>query len=145
MLKRTITYEDFDGNQVTDTLEFNLTKTELTEMNLAQEGGLADFIEQIVHEEDQKKIYELFKGLVVKAYGKRSADGKRFIKKASDGTPLADEFVETAAFDAMMIEMLTSENAELATEFIKGIIPKDLRAQVEQDQAQANIVPASNK
>jgi len=131
MLKKTVTYEDFDGNTVTDEFEFNLTKTELTEMNLAQDGGLDKFIEKIVKEEDQKKIYDLFKGLVVKAYGKRSEDGKRFIKSEQ----MSEEFTQTAAFDAMMIEMLTSENAALATDFIKGIIPRDIAAQVSQNQA----------
>ena len=131
MLKKTVTYEDFDGNTVTDEFEFNLTKTELTEMNLAQDGGLDKFIEKIVKEEDQKKIYDLFKELVVKAYGKRSEDGKRFIKSEQ----MSEEFTQTAAFDAMMIEMLTSDNAALATDFIKGIIPRDIAAQVSQNQA----------
>ena len=140
MLKKTITYENFDGEQVTEELQFNLTKTELTEMNLAQAGGLDKFIERIVQEEDQKKIYDLFKDLVVKAYGKRSDDGKRFIK-IENGHSLGEEFTETAAFDALMVEMLTSEDAKTATEFITGIIPKDIAAQV---KAQPNAIPYNN-
>ena len=142
MLREKVTYEDFNGEEITETLEFNLSKTELTEMNLAQDGGLEKFIDRIVEEKDQLKIYNLFKEIILKAYGKRSDDGKSFIKKDENGRLLSEGFEQTAAFDAFIMDLLSSENAEKATNFIIGVVPKDLAAQVK-DAKTNNIVSVS--
>ena len=80
MLKKTMTYKDFDDVERTEDFYFNLTKAELTELELSQDGGLVKVIEKIIAEQDSKKIVEMFKDLILKAVGEKSLDGKKFIK-----------------------------------------------------------------
>lgn len=117
MLKKVITYTDYDGNERTETFYFNLTKAEITEMELSLAGGLVKTIEKIVEERDGSKIIALFKDVILRSYGEKSPDGRRFIKSPQ----LSTEFSQTEAFSEMFIEMAT--NTEVATAFINGIAP----------------------
>jgi hypothetical protein len=81
MLKKTITYESFDGDEkYTEDFYFHLSKAELVEIEMSHKGGLSNSIQNIVDAEDGKTIMEEFKKIILMAYGKKSADGKRFIK-----------------------------------------------------------------
>jgi hypothetical protein len=117
MLKKTITYVDFDGNERTEDFYFNLTKAELTEMELSSEGGLAKTLTKIVQTQDAKRIVEIMKDLILKSYGEKSLDGKRFIKNQE----LRDSFVQTVAYSELFMEL--ASDAELAAVFVNGIIP----------------------
>ena len=81
MLKKTITYRDYNDNERTEDFYFNLTKAELMEMEMSTTGGLAEMIQRIVSAQDAPAIIKIFKELVLTAYGQKSPDGKRFIKK----------------------------------------------------------------
>jgi len=118
MLKKTITYTDYDGNERTEDFYFNLSKAEIAEMELSAEGGLAKTIEKIVAAQDNKKIVEIFKELILKAYGEKSVDGKRFIKNDE----LREGFSQTEAYSELFIELAT--NADASTAFVNGIIPQ---------------------
>lgn len=117
MLKKSITYIDYDGNERTDDFWFNLNKAELTEMELSCDGGLSKTIEKIVHEQDSKRIVEIFKDLILKAYGEKSTDGKRFIKNQE----LRDSFEQTEAYSELFMEL--ASDADAAAAFINGIVP----------------------
>ena len=117
MLKKTMTYIDFNGNQRTEDFYFNLTKAELTEMEFSCDGGLVQTIEKIVAAQDNKQIVAIFKDLVLRAYGEKSLDGKRFIKNDE----VRDGFAQTEAYSDLFMEL--SGNAEAAAAFINGIIP----------------------
>lgn len=119
MLKREINYEDFDGNQVTDTFYFNLNRTELIELEVEYEGGLQAALQRIIETKDNKKLIEEFKKIILASYGVKSDDGKRFVK--SD--VLREEFTQTAAFDALFMDLATNDKS--ASAFIIGILPKD--------------------
>ena len=80
MVKKTITYKDFDGQERTEDYYFNLTKTELTEMELSMNGGLSTLLEKIIKEKDMKQLIEYFKRIVLDSYGEKSLDGRMFIK-----------------------------------------------------------------
>lgn len=128
MLKKSIKYIDFNGNEQIDECYFNLSKNELTQMEMSERGGFQNYITKIVEEKDNKKIYELFKEIVLSSYGEKSADGRSFIKKKIiDGHPvrLRDEFEQTAAFDELMMELINSSEQGVA-EFINKVIPKEL-------------------
>ena len=127
MITKTIKYTDYNGVECEDKYLFNLTKAELMEMELGTTGGLAETIQNIVDAQDVPKIQELFKKLLLKSYGVKSEDGKRFMKIDKDGTPLSNEFSQSAAFSELYMELAT--DAEKATEFIKGIVPADIGAQ----------------
>ena len=127
MLKKTIKYADFDGNERSDECYFNLSKSELTEMEMSENGGFDKYIEKIVETKDMKKIYQIFKELVLMSYGEKSYDGKHFIKKKTvDGEVirLRDEFEQTGAFDELMMELLSDEKA--SADFINHVVPMEL-------------------
>lgn len=117
MLKKTITYTDYDGNERTEDFYFNLSKGEITEMEMSAEGGLTKMIEKIVAVKDSKKMFELFKEIIVKSYGEKSPDGRRFIKNAE----LREAFLQTEAYSELLMELGT--DADALTEFINGIVP----------------------
>lgn len=120
MLKKTVTYVDFNGDQVTEDLYFHLSKAEIVELELSQKGGLSEQLKRIVESEDGKAIISEFKNILLSSYGKRSEDGKRFIKTQA----LRDEFESSEAYSTIFMELVT--DAGVAAEFVQGIIPNDL-------------------
>lgn len=118
MLKKTITYTDYDGVQRTEDFYFNLSKAEIAEMELSTAGGLDKTINRIVAEQDGARIIALFKDLVLKSYGKKSDDGRRFIKNQE----LRDDFAQTEAYSDLFMELAT--DADAAAAFVNGIVPK---------------------
>ena len=119
MLKKTITYTDYNGTERTEDFYFNLTKAEIMEMEMGTSGGMAEMIEKIVAAKDAPAIIKIFKDLVLKAYGEKSPDGKRFIK--SDEISAA--FAQTEAYSELFMELAT--DAEAAAAFVNGITPKE--------------------
>lgn len=138
MLKKTITYVDYDGNQRTEDFYFNLSKAEIAEMEMTTAGGLDKVINQIIAEQDGKRIIELFKDLILRSYGKKSPDGKRFIKSEE----LRDEFSQTEAYSDLFMELAT--DADAAAAFVNGIIPNNLGT-VQQGTDKDKIVPIPAK
>lgn len=118
MIMETRTYKDYNGVTRTENFFFNLSKAELAEMELSTEGGYAEMIERIVSAQDRPALVKIFKELLLKSYGEKSPDGKRFIK--SEELSLA--FSQTEAFSDMFMELAT--NSEKAAEFINGVIPE---------------------
>jgi len=117
MLKKKIDYIDFDGNERSENFYFNLTKAEVTEMEMGTDGGLSQTLQKIVDERDSKRIIESFKELILKSYGEKSPDGKRFMKNQE----IKDSFAQTEAYSVMFMELAT--NAESAAAFVNGIVP----------------------
>lgn len=116
MLKKTITYTDYNGVERTEDFYFNLSKAEAIEMQANASGSLEELYRQIVAEQDTAKIYAMFKDLVLKAYGKKSLDGKRFVKSPE----LSEEFSQTEAFSELIMEIMTKPDA--ASAFANGIV-----------------------
>lgn len=119
MYKKTITYEDYNGAERTETYYFNLTKAEIMEMELTTVGGLAEMIQRIVDSKDVPALIKVFKDLVFKAYGEKSPDGRQFIKSEE----ISRGFSYTPAYSIIFTELATNDIA--ASEFIKGIIPAE--------------------
>ena len=128
MLKKKIKYTDYNGVERNEDFYFNLNKAELMEMELTTEGGLAERTQRIIDTQDTPKIVEMFKDLILRAYGEKSEDGKAFVKKDARGK-LADRFAQTEAYSELFMELATDSNA--AANFVNGIIPADLRESVE--------------
>lgn len=124
MLKKTIKYTDFNGVAMEEDFFFNISKAELTELQLATPGGYGAYIEKIVAAKDVPTLSKLFKELILMSYGEKSADGKRFVKTAPDGHKLADDFVQTEAYSELYMELVTDDKAAAA--FVNGIIPQGL-------------------
>lgn len=135
MIKKTITYTDYNGLERTESYYFNLSKAEVMEMELSADGGMAESIQKIVDAKDAPAIIRVFKDLVLKAYGVKSDDGRRFMKVKSDGSRYADEFKETEAYSQIFMELAT--DAKAAADFVNGIVPSDLAKKAEESQKNA--------
>lgn len=125
MLKKTIKYTDFDGNEREEDFYFNLTSAELTEWQLSVEGGLEQKIQRIINAKNVPELSALFKEIIVASYGEKSADGKRFIKNKE----LVEAFTQTEAYSALYMELVQDDKA--AADFINSIVPKNVREQAQ--------------
>ncbi len=117
MLKKTIKYTDYNGNVREEDFWFNLTQAEVTELEVSVEGGLVEMINRIVAAQNGRVIIETFKDIILRAYGEKSPDGRRFIKNQE----VRDAFAQTEAYSKLFMELAT--NAKAASEFVNGIVP----------------------
>ena len=120
MLKKTIEYVDYNNITRKEDYYFNLSKAEITEMEMSTAGGLSELIQTLIAEQDMPSIIKIFKDLILKAYGKKSPDGKRFEKSEE----LSTAFSQTEAYSVLFMELAT--DADAAAAFINGIIPSDI-------------------
>lgn len=120
MLKKTITYTDYNGNDRTEAFYFNLSKAELMEMQLGTTGGFDTMVQNIINAQDVPTLMTIFKDIILKAYGEKSADGKRFIKSEE----ISKAFSETEAYSNLYMELVTDSKA--AANFITGLVPKEI-------------------
>lgn len=120
MLKKTITYRDYNDVERTEDFYFNLTKAEIMEMELGTTGGFTEMVQKIIDTQDIPQIAKIFKDLVLKAYGEKSPDGRRFIKNDE----IRDGFAQTEAYSDLFMELST--NTDAASAFINGIIPDNI-------------------
>ena len=138
MLKKTIPYKDYNGVERVEDFYFNLSKAEAMEMELSISGGLTEMIRRIVAAQDTPTIIATFKEIILKAYGEKSPDGRRFIKSEE----LSKAFSETEAYSILYMELATDANA--AAEFVNGIVPKDVDAPATQETATPVLAPVTN-
>lgn len=125
MLKKSITYNDLDGNQITEDFYFNMTKAELAEMELSgPEGGLSAQLRNMLATGDRADIISTFKKIISRTVGRRSDDGKRFMKSDM----ITEEFMQTDAYSALFMELVTDAEASIA--FIHGVIPSDVAKKI---------------
>lgn len=124
MIKKTITYTDYNGLERTEDFYFNFTNAEITEMELTTTGGMSEMLKKIVDSKDTPALVKIFKDFILKAYGIKSADGKRFIKSDE----IREEFAQTEAYSKLFMEFATNDKA--AAEFINSIIPSNLAKQL---------------
>ena len=132
MIKKTITYTDYNGVERTEDFHFNLSRAEIMEMEMSTTGGLAEMVKRVVDTKDVPTIIKIFKDLILKSYGKKSDDGRRFIKNDQ----IREEFEQTEAFSILFMELAT--DAEAAAAFVNGIIPSDISGQATKLTAAGN-------
>ena len=118
MIKKTITYTDYNGEERTEEYLFNMNYAEIVEMNLTTDGGIQQLLEKIIAEKDQKELIKIFKTIILKSYGVKSADGKHFRKSPE----ISKDFESTEAYSVLFMELAT--NSEAAAEFIRGAFPQ---------------------
>ena len=131
MLKKLIKYVDYDGHERSENFYFYMSKAELMEMELGTVGGMQNLIQLIIDKQDIPKIMEAFKTIILKAYGEKSPDGRRFIKSKE----LSEAFSQTEAYSNLYMELITDANAAAA--FINGIVPSDVAAAAEARKKEA--------
>ena len=151
MLKKTVTYVDFDDNERTETCYFNLTQTELIDMAMNLPGGVADTLGndpskvdpeaagiELLNKLGGQGIINFIKEIVLKSYGIKSEDGRRFIKDEQ----ITKEFSQTLAYDAIIMEFMTNDVA--AADFINKIIPASVVEKMATNMKGASQLPVNN-
>ena len=137
MLVERVKYKDFDGNEREENFYFNFTEAELTEMELSTKGGLKNEIQRIMDSQDQSEIIKIFKNLLLKAYGVKSPDGKRFIKDEQ----LTKEFEQTNAYSQLFMKLAFDDEA--AAKWINGVIPQEIAKELDTNTTPA-LTPVNN-
>lgn len=120
MLKKTVKYVDYNGVERVEDFYFNLTKAEVAEMEMSVEGGFSAMLQELVKSKDNVRIVQLFKEMVLKAYGEKSQDGRRFVKNKE----ISEAFAQTEAYSEIFMELALNEEAAAA--FVNGIMPANL-------------------
>lgn len=133
MLKKAITYVDYNGVERTESFYFNLSKAELIEMEYGTVGTFTSMIQNIIDAQDEPELIKLFKSLILKSYGKKSADGRRFEKSEE----ISKDFSETEAYVILFMEL--ARDSKAASEFVNGIIPADIDREELKKQQEALI------
>ena len=118
MYRKKITYTDYNGVERTEDFYFNFTKAELAEMELTTNGGFGEYIQTIIDAKDQAQIVKVFKELVLKAYGEKSPDGRRFVKSEE----ISNAFAQTEAYSELFMEL--ASNTDEAAKFFSAITPE---------------------
>ena len=132
MLKKIITYTDYNGVERTEPFYFNLSKAELMEMELGVTGGMTEMLDKIIAAKDAPSLMKTFKEMIMKSYGVKSDDGKRLIKSEE----LSIAFTQTEAYNVLFMELITDDKA--AADFVNGIIPNEIQAEVAAQTAKTN-------
>ena len=130
MLKKIITYTDYNNVERTEPFYFNLSKAELMEMELGVTGGMTEMLDKIIAAKDAPSLMKTFKEMIMKSYGIKSDDGKRLIKSEE----LSVAFTQTEAYSVLFMELITDDKA--AADFVNGIIPNEIQAEVAAQTAQ---------
>lgn len=138
MLKKTITYTDYDGKTRTEDFYFHLSKTDIVMLEISVPGGLQQMLTTIYNTNDTNAIIREFKNIIHAAYGEKSADGRQF-NKSDD---ISKAFEATAAYDQLFYEMLT--DTDKAIEFVKGILPVDVSKEIDKEVSKIAALPANS-
>lgn len=144
MFKKTITYTDYNGIERTEDFYFNLNRAELVDMQTEYEGDLTEALERIWGSKDVKGLMRFIKDLVLRSYGEKSADGKRFIKSQD----ISEGFAQTEAYSEFYMELFEDESGKAISDFILGIIPANMKDDVEKamkESAEAQQIMNLNK
>lgn len=128
MLKKPIAYTDYNGNPQVETHYFNLNKAELAELQVSTAGGLGERINNAIESQDPAVIVSVLKEIILKAYGQKSDDGKRFIKTEE----MRNEFSQTEAYSELFGELV--QNPDAVSEFVTGIVPPDIAQKINEEK-----------
>ena len=129
MIKKTVTYTDFNGDETTEELHFHLTMAEVMELETSGEGSFAGILKRISETSNPREVLEMYRTMLLTAYGIRSSDGRNFRKSAE----IRETFASSNAFSELLFDLMKSEDGGAA--FITGIFPKDLMERAEALQA----------
>lgn len=132
MIKKTITFKNMDGVEITEDWYFALDADDVAMLELSSHGQLSERLKSVgesleEHEDDREglarangaQIMALFRELIMTSVGKRSEDGRRHIKNAD----LVDDFKQTGSLANFLIDLVN--NPTEAAEFINGIMPSE--------------------
>ena len=118
MYKKKIKYVDYNGVEREEEFLFNLNESEVFTLELSYAGTYTEAIKAIIDAQDQAALIKMFRELILKAYGEKSADGKHFMKSEE----ISKKFECTEAFNKLFMELATDDKA--GAEFVNGVMPQ---------------------
>ena len=136
MLKKTIKYEDYNGVEREEDFYFHFTEAEISEMEMSVDGGYSEMLQGIVKAKSVPEAMKVFKNIILKAYGEKSPDGRRFIKSEE----LSTAFSQTEAYSVLFMELTKSEEAMAA--FVSGLLPAKIAKAMAEEEAKLKVAPA---
>lgn len=139
MIKKTIKFKDLDDNEVADDFYFNITKAEGLKLHMGRKGGLSEYVEEIVKSEDNLEILAILDQILKTALGRRSEDGRRFIKTEE----IWLDFFESDAYSELVVEFFTDPTSMAL--FVEGVLPKDMGEALEKALAAAEAIGSNEK
>ena len=131
MLKKTITFTDYDGNEQSVEAYFNLTRTECIDLNLEYEaeGGMIGKLKKMINvqkkgdEIPQKPAVDFVRLLIDRSYGIRPKDDPTlFLKEDENGVPVIRKFRQSLAYHTYVYDLLSGK--ESLDEFASNVMPK---------------------
>ena len=131
MIKMTITYEDFEGEKRTKDFYFHMNQVEFTKLNGEIPGGLEKRIQEIIDDKDQDAMLRIIDLLVSRSYGEKDDEDGGFTKVGKNGRPLYEKFINTSAYDNLIIELISGEKN--IVNFLSGIMPKEIQAKLDEE------------
>lgn len=120
MLKKTFTYTDFNGNEQTEDFYFHISASEAVEFEFSDNRRMTNILNAIVDEKDNRRILAMFKEIVLMAVGRKSEDGRRFVKNDD----IREDFKSSPAYDQLFLSLMTDGDASAS--FIRAILPDDV-------------------
>lgn len=127
MITKTIPYTDWNGKARIEDFNFHLNKMELLELDAKYEGGWSAHVQRIINTNNNAEIFQTMKDFILRSFGIKTEDGRRFMKVDADGNPLSRIFEESPAYEILLMELTLGENAAtIAADFINGVVPRDM-------------------
>lgn len=121
MIKKTVTYKNFNDVEVTEDCYFNYTEAQLADLEMSVGGGLSATLRSLSAAQNETELYKFFRQLILGAYGIKSPDGRKFMKSKE----ISEDFEQTAAYNAIFMELVT--DTDKAIEFVNNLIPESLK------------------
>lgn len=123
MLEKKISYEDFNGNKVTETFYFHMSKDDVAEFKYRKDGSdIVDVISRIMSTENVRGVLDILKELARAGVGRKGEiQGRSVFIKDQEAKDL---LFYTDAYSELMMELI--ENPTAASDFIAGMLPKDM-------------------
>lgn len=126
MYKKTLTFVNYDGKEMTQDLYFHLNQTDLIKITAKYAKGFKDpkdvnlnkVSQDILSQGDWPKVVSLLEDVILGSYGERSYDGDLFIKSKE----VRDKFEYSVAY-AEMFELLLTDNNEMQA-FMSKVVEK---------------------
>lgn len=130
MIKQTVAYTNLDGQVATEDLYFNLNKAELIDLELEQERSMSDMLKEVGEDPTAKDVLWMLKTFVHRSYGKRSEDGRKFVKNKA----VLEDFIDSEPYSEFLWGLIN--DPKKAMEFITGLMPADIMEQAKKTHPQ---------
>lgn len=141
MVEKVIKYHDFEGNEREDKFYFFLNQVQFSKIDTMFPNGLEEYGKKVAQDRDAGAMLNLIDLIVREAYGERV--GVNYTKLAPNGQKLVDFFVNTEAYDNLITELISTEDAMV--NFLTGCLPKKAQEQANEKLAQLRKEEAKKK